>query len=206
MLFAGTLRSNLDPLQQYTDGRLAKALALVQLSQFVEGSSQGLDHVITEEGGNLSFGQRQLICLARMVLRHPPLLLLDEATSAIDPNTQELIQKTINTSFVNSTSVEFTKLVLMVFCMSSCVLGSMAEVASSRSSRGGCLSTMRAKQISWRWPKLRLPPSSVITWSNPCELPSTKVDNCTSAKALAKRPSVYCCNGSKLLRRVPAKS
>merc|ERR1740121_3538748 len=105
MLFAGTLRQNLDPLQQYTDGRISKALGLVQLSQFVEGSSQGLDYVVTEEGNNLSFGQRQLICLARMVLRHPPLLLLDEATSAIDPNTQELIQNTISNTFTDSTLI-----------------------------------------------------------------------------------------------------
>lgn len=105
MLFAGTLRQNLDPLQQYTDGHIARALSLAQLSNFVEGSQQGLDLMIIEEGGNLSFGQRQMVCLARMVLRHPPLLLLDEATSAIDPNTQQLIQNTISAAFASSTLI-----------------------------------------------------------------------------------------------------
>mmetsp|Transcript_16359 Transcript_16359/g.41621 ORF Transcript_16359/g.41621 Transcript_16359/m.41621 type:complete len:316 (+) Transcript_16359:54-1001(+) len=105
VLFTGTLRQNLDPFAQYTDGRILGALALAQLSDLVESWPQGLDHMMADEGANLSFGQRQLVCLSRMVLRQPALLLLDEATSAIDPRTQEIVQKTINNAFEDSTIV-----------------------------------------------------------------------------------------------------
>merc|ERR550532_1047404 len=60
---------------------------------------------MASDGGNLSFGQRQLLCLARMVIRQPSLILLDEATSALDPHTQELVQTTIHSSFPKSTIV-----------------------------------------------------------------------------------------------------
>jgi len=103
MLFTGTLRHNLDPFKVYTDGRIRKAVNLAHLESFVNTLPLGLDHVVSDEGGNLSFGQRQLLCLARMVLRQPALLLLDEATSAIDPATQESVQDTINHAFPGST-------------------------------------------------------------------------------------------------------
>jgi len=103
VLFTGTLRHNLDPLGHYSDGRLHHALELAQLSELVRSWAAGLDHAISDDG--LSFGQRQLVCLARMVLRRPPLLLLDEATSAIDPRTQEIVQQTINEAFAGSTVV-----------------------------------------------------------------------------------------------------
>ncbi|CAE7543990.1 ABCC1, partial [Symbiodinium pilosum] len=103
MLFTGTLRHNLDPFKVYTDGRIRKAVQYAHLEAFVNTLPLGLDHVVSDEGGNLSFGQRQLLCLARMVLRQPALLLLDEATSAIDPATQESVQDTINHAFPSST-------------------------------------------------------------------------------------------------------
>lgn len=103
MLFTGTLRHNLDPFKAYTDGRIKKAVNCCRLESFVKSLPLGLDHQVSDEGGNLSFGQRQLLCLARMVLRQPALLLLDEATSAIDPATQESVQDTINHAFPTST-------------------------------------------------------------------------------------------------------
>jgi len=103
MLFTGTLRHNLDPFKTYTDGRIKKAVNCCHLESFVNSLPLGLDHQVSDEGGNLSFGQRQLLCLARMVLRQPALLLLDEATSAIDPATQESVQDTINHAFPTST-------------------------------------------------------------------------------------------------------
>ncbi|CAL1142819.1 unnamed protein product [Cladocopium goreaui] len=103
MLFTGTLRHNLDPFKAYTDGRIKKAVNCCHLESFVKSLPLGLDHQVSDEGGNLSFGQRQLLCLARMVLRQPALLLLDEATSAIDPATQESVQDTINHAFPTST-------------------------------------------------------------------------------------------------------
>mmetsp|Transcript_132984 Transcript_132984/g.384568 ORF Transcript_132984/g.384568 Transcript_132984/m.384568 type:complete len:1644 (+) Transcript_132984:126-5057(+) len=105
VLFSGTLRHNLDPLGVYSDSRIMAALGLAQVRDLVAGWSDGLDHVVSDEGGNLSFGQRQLFCLARMILRQPPLLLLDEATSAIDPRTQEIVQETIESAFASSTIV-----------------------------------------------------------------------------------------------------
>uniref|UniRef100_A0A7S4QII7 ABC transporter domain-containing protein n=1 Tax=Alexandrium monilatum TaxID=311494 RepID=A0A7S4QII7_9DINO len=102
VLFSGSLKHNLDPFGIYSDGRLWKALELANMADVVKGWDSRLFHQISEEGTNLSFGQRQLICLARMVLRQPPLLLLDEATSAIDRRSQEEVQHTIITAFPNS--------------------------------------------------------------------------------------------------------
>mmetsp|Transcript_8378 Transcript_8378/g.14889 ORF Transcript_8378/g.14889 Transcript_8378/m.14889 type:complete len:1637 (+) Transcript_8378:146-5056(+) len=105
VLFSGTVRHNLDPFQQYTDGRILRALKIAGILEMVEEFPQKLYHQITDEGNNLSFGQRQLMCIARMVLRQPAVLLLDEATSAIDPHTQEKVQETINSAFPDSTLV-----------------------------------------------------------------------------------------------------
>jgi len=103
ILFSGTMRQNLDPLSQYTDGRVKRAVRCAHLEELANSWPLGLDHKISEDGSNLSFGQRQLLCLARMVLRQPAVLLLDEATSAIDPRTQEAVQDTISSSFPSTT-------------------------------------------------------------------------------------------------------
>ena len=103
MLFTGTLRFNLDPFNVYTDQHIRSAIQLAQLDACLKKLPGGLDHSVSEEGGNLSFGQRQLLCLTRMVLRQPAVLLLDEATSAIDPATQEAVQDTVSKAFPTST-------------------------------------------------------------------------------------------------------
>jgi len=105
VLFSGTLRNNLDPFNHYTEGRIRQAIKIANIADMVEAWPQKLDHMISDGGSNLSFGQRQLVCLARMVLRQPALLLLDEATSAIDPHTQQMVQETINSAFPGSTLV-----------------------------------------------------------------------------------------------------
>lgn len=105
VLFSGTIRNNLDPYEEYSDDQIWKALSSVQLNAFVTKLGAGIDSAIKPDGENLSFGQKQLMCIARMVLRQPPLLLLDEATSAIDPHTQELVQTAIRVSFPDSTIV-----------------------------------------------------------------------------------------------------
>jgi len=105
VLFSGTLRHNLDPFEQFTEGRILEALRVAGLAEMVSAFPRKLEHQITDEGSNLSFGERQLVCLARMVLRQPAVLLLDEATSAIDPSTQEKVQETINSAFPSSTLV-----------------------------------------------------------------------------------------------------
>ena len=110
-LLEGTLKTNLDPLNLYSDSEIDEVLNNVKLYEMLEHDSadqnviKGINTEIKEYGNNLSFGCRQLLCVARAVLRKSKIIILDEATSSVDQKTEDIISNAVDNLFKDSTVI-----------------------------------------------------------------------------------------------------
>ncbi|CAA3003497.1 ABC transporter C family member 14-like, partial [Olea europaea subsp. europaea] len=105
VLFEGTVRSNIDPIGQYSDEEIWKSLERCQLKDVVSAKPGKLDSAVVDNGDNWSVGQRQLLCLGRVMLKRSRLLFMDEATASVDSQTDGMIQKIIREDFTACTII-----------------------------------------------------------------------------------------------------
>ncbi|KAF8674747.1 hypothetical protein HU200_048028 [Digitaria exilis] len=99
VLFEGTIRSNIDPIGQYSEAKIWQALERCQLKDVVVSKPEKLDAPVADSGENWSVGQRQLLCLGRVILKQTQILFMDEATASVDSQTDVTIQKITRQEF-----------------------------------------------------------------------------------------------------------
>ena len=105
LLFSGSLRKNLDLTEQFTDANLWQVLQDVQLKESVKSLHGQLDHELLENGANISVGERQLICLARVLLQRNKIIALDETTANVDPEREKTILGVVREKLRDSTVI-----------------------------------------------------------------------------------------------------
>ena len=106
VLFSGTIAENLrwgNP--NATDEEVVEAAKLAQADEFVQGFKDGYDHMIEQGGTNVSGGQKQRLCIARALLKHPKILILDDSTSAVDTKTDKLIRSGLASYLPETTKI-----------------------------------------------------------------------------------------------------
>lgn len=105
VLFSGSVRKNLDPVGQFQDTDLWLALEDVQLKDLVDSMEGQLDYELLEHGANVSVGERQLLCLARVLLQRNKIVILDEPTAHVDPETEQTIWTIVREKLTHCTVI-----------------------------------------------------------------------------------------------------
>jgi ATP-binding cassette subfamily C (CFTR/MRP) protein 3 len=110
----GTLRYNIDPIGQFTDQNIVNVMNKIGFEYIIHNHPEGLSQNISENGSNLSIGEKQLICFVRAALKKSKVIILDEATSSMDVQTEKIIQNNINEHLKDCTIIMIAHHIQMV--------------------------------------------------------------------------------------------